>query len=283
MNQVNARFHLYRYQLLPKDRFFQGDLYDAQSIDDVVKRKNEIFARALRSSATLRSAKYEISVERLIDSGDVFLYRMAANRSLQHETRDFKTEIIDNWPKILVAVWNDPEQQLVAVQHRSVAFQNTKAVVNLLFESLDPTLAKSQLRVLWEPIVERQAFWDLVSRHKGKISEVTFELITPNMANISGVLPEELKEFAKRTNAIKTGVSIQSDPTSGLKIERTDPVMTGLVNYSSDGGGDISIRLSGVKKKIHTARNVKEVSIDEIALEGSPENVVKLLKELFLQ
>ncbi len=283
MPQTAARFHLYRYQLLPKDRFFQGDLYGAKSIEEVIARKNEIFAEALRSPATLRSRRYEITVELLIESGSFFLYRMAANRSLQHETRDFKTEVIDNWPRILVAIWNDPEQQLVAVQHRTMAFQDTTAVVRLLFESLAPTLAHLQLTVLWEPIVEKQAFWDIVDRHKGKITQITFELVTPNMANISRDLPEDLKEFAKRTNAVQTGVSIESDPSSALKIERTDPVVAGLVNYSSAGGGDIAIRLAGVKKKIHTSRSVKELTIDEAVLEGPPEVVSQLLKELFRQ
>lgn len=280
MRTTAAHFHLYRYQLLPKDRFFQGDLYGEKSISEVIARKNDIFAEALRSPSSLRSKRYEITVRLLTESNGLFLFRMAANRSLQHETRDFKTEVIDNWPRIIVAVWNDPTKQLVAIQHRSVAFQNTQSVVKLLFDSLAPMLARRQLVVLWEPVVERQTFWDLVERHKGKITQITFEFVTPNMANISGDLPDDLKDFAKRSNAIQTALSIASDPGSSLNVSHTDPVVNGLVDYTSAGGGDIAIRLAGVKKTIHTSRNVKDLTIEEATLEGPPDVVSKLLKEL---
>lgn len=280
MGLTATRLHLYRYQLLPKDRYFQGDLYSEKSISEVIARKNEIFAEALRSPSSLRSKRYDITVKLLTESDGLFLFRMAANRSLHHETRDFKTEVIDNWPRIIVAVWNDPTKQLVAIQHRNLAFQSTQSVVKLLFDSLAPMLARRQLVVLWEPVVERQTFWDLVERHKGKITQVTFEFVTPNMANISGDLPEDLKEFAKRSNAIQTELSIASDPGSSLNIRHDDPVVTGLVSYTSAGGGDIAIRLAGVKRKIHTSRNVKELTIEEAVLDGPPDAVSKLLKEL---
>jgi hypothetical protein len=119
-----------------------------------------------------------------------------------------------------------------------------------------------------------------MKQHKGKVSQITFDLITPNMANISGSLPDDLRDFAKRTNSIQTAVSITADPASSLKIEKTDPAVNGLVDYSTSGGGDISIRLTGIKKKIHTSRSVKEVTIDEAVLSGTPDAVAEILKGL---
>ncbi|HMN15970.1 MAG TPA: hypothetical protein PKD55_26945, partial [Bellilinea sp.] len=141
-------------------------------------------------------------------------------------------------------------------------------------------LAKNQLTVLWEPLFEKKIFWDLVEKYKGKIQEVDFELVTPNMANISGVLPENLRQFAKCANAVKSRVAIASDASASLKIDPTDAVVNALVEYSSEGGGDISLRLAGVKKKIHTSRTVREVSIDEMALQGTPDNIASILREL---
>lgn len=275
-----ARFHLYRYQLLPVDRHFQGDLYGASTVDELIAKKNQIFAEALSSSIAFTGGRTQTATQRLAQAGDLLLYRIAANRSLQHETRDFKTEVIDNWPKILLVIWNAPDRQLIAVQHRSNAFQDTQAVLKLVFDSVEPILAKNQLTALYEPLFEKKVFWDLVERHKGKIQEVDFELVTPNMANISGVLPENLKQFAKRTNAVKSHVAIASDPGSSLKLDQSDPLVNALVDYSSQGGGDIAIRLAGIKKLLHTSRTVREVTIDEAVLQGTPENVASLLQEL---
>ncbi|MBK1714847.1 hypothetical protein [Rubrivivax gelatinosus] len=275
-----TRFHLYRYQLLPVDRHFQGDLYGAATVEDLISKKNHIFAEALSSSLAFTGGRTQTATQRLVQADDLLLYRIAANRSLQHETRDFKTEVIDNWPKILLVIWNAPDKQLIAVQHRANAFQDTQAVLKLVFDSVEPVLAKNQLTALYEPLFEKKVFWDLVERHKGKIQEVDFELVTPNMANISGVLPENLKQFAKRTNAVKSHVAIASDPGSSLKLDQSDPLVNALVDYSSQGGGDIAIRLAGIKKLLHTSRTVREVTVDEAVLKGTPENVASLLQEL---
>lgn len=184
MHRSVARFHLYRYQLLPVDRFFQGDLYGAATVDDLIHRKNAIFAEALKAPGAFGNGRTETATQLLTETDDFLLYRIAANRSLQHETRDFKTEIIDNWPKILVVIWNAPDKQLIAIQHRANAFQETEAVVKLIIDSLEPLLAKNQLTVLWEPLFEKKIFWDLVEKYKGKIQEVDFELVTPNMADL---------------------------------------------------------------------------------------------------
>ena len=280
MRRSTIRFRLYRYQLLPVDRFFQGDLYGAQSVEDLISRKNWIFAEALAAPGSFASGRTETAAQLLFEENDFLLYRIAANRSLQHETKDFKTELIDNWPKIVVAIWNASDRQLIAVQHRANAFQETDAVLKLIFGSIEPVLSRYQLTALWEPLFEKKVFWDLVEKHKGKIQEIDFELVTPNMANISRVLPENLRDFAQRTNAVRSRVAVASDASSALKVDPKDEVLNSLVSYSSEGGGDITIRLAGVKKKLHTTRTVREVSIDEVQLQGRPENVASVLKEL---
>ncbi len=158
-----TRFHLYRYQLLPVDRHFQGDLYGAATVEDLISKKNQIFAEALSSSLAFTGGRTQTATQRLVEANDLLLYRIAANRSLQHETRDFKTEVIDNWPKILLVIWNAPDKQLIAVQHRANAFQGTQAVLKLVFDSVEPVLAKNQLTALYEPLFEKKVFWEEVA------------------------------------------------------------------------------------------------------------------------
>lgn len=275
-----SRFNLFRYQLLPRNRYFQGDLYGPKSIDDLISQKNQLFADALRAPTAFKSDRTQIKAQKLYDKEDFILFRIAANRSIQLETQDFGSKAVDNWPKIWVAIWNHPDAQLIAVQRRPQAFQHSSAAVKLLMKSLEDSLSRHQLIVAWEPLFEKKVFWDLIEKHKGRIRKVEFELVTPNMASISKVLPNDLRALAKRTNAVKSTLALESDPGSALVLKQDDQVVEGLAAYTSDGGGNVSISLSGVKKKLSTSTTVKEIEVADAKLEGDAEEVAKILKSL---
>jgi hypothetical protein len=277
---AKTRFNLFRYQLLPRDRYFQGDLYGPKSVDDLIQQKNNIFADALRLPTAFKSDRAEINVQQLYNSDNFFLFRLAVNRSVSLETKDFSVKSVDNWPRILVAIWNDPDVQLIAVQHRLQAFQHSKAVAKLIMKSIEEPLSRHQLVSSVEPLIEKRVFWDLVEKHRGKIKRVEFELVTPNMASISKALPEDLRAFAKKTNAVKSTLAIEADPGASLVLDKADATVDGLNSYTSDGGGSVSITLNGVKKKINTSNEVKEIEIDDAKLDGSADDIVKVLREL---
>ena len=130
-------------------------------------------------------------------------------------------------------------------------------------------MVSKQLRIYVEPLFKEEEFWKIVDRYKQRIKEITFDLITPNMVNISGVLSDDLKEFAKGTNTGKTQLAIASDPESSLNILKNNTQIESLVKYSSEGGGNISVKASGVKRKIHTSRTKKSFEIGEIEVTGN--------------
>lgn len=280
MKEKLVRFHLYRYQILPTNRFFQSDLYGAKTVEELIEKKNDYFQQALGYEGAFKSSRTTIRTQKLFERDDFILYRIAARRSQNHETSDFKTEVLDNWPKIHVAIWNKPDKQLIAVQHRYAAFQSTDAFIKLMFSSIEPVLAKHQLTAVSDPLFEKHVFWDLIKGNEGKIQEVEFEFITPNMANISGSLSEDLKNFAKLTNSIRNKLALSSDKSSSLTINEENSTINGLVDYASDGGGDISIKINGYSKKIHTSKTVKEIFIEEANLIGEPDQVAAMLKDL---
>lgn len=280
MRRSLARFHLYRYQILPANRQFQGALFGARSVEELIGKKNDIVRDVLVTTKVLRGRGRDIATKLLKEHDDLLLFQLAANRSLQHETKDFRTEWIDNWPKVVLLVWNAPNKQLVAVQHRPNAFQDTNAAIRALFDTITPSLAAHALVAKWEPLFEQRKFWDLAKRYEGRIQELEFDLTTPNMANISGALPDNLREFAKNANAVTSSVGVKSGPTAALKVESGDSTLDGLVSYASEGGGEITIRIIGMKKKIRTSRTVREVACDEAVLSGSPDDVLRALKSL---
>lgn len=274
-------FELFRYQILPIDRYLQGNLLTGVStIEELIERKNEFFSEALSGTNSFSNKKHETVTRRLYERDDFFLFKIANNRSIHRETREFKDEIIDNWPAILVGVWNRNDKQLIAVQRRTSAFSSSEVVVKLILGKLSNQLGHNHLRAIHEPLFEKRQFWAILSQYQGKIKSVEFEIVTPNMANISGTLPDDLKEFAKQTNSTKNKLKIESDPEAPLHLEESNSVLQGLVNYSSEGGGNISVKIDGIKKKYQTSNKVKEISLGEVEMQGGAEQIVHALREL---
>lgn len=274
-------FELFRYQLLPVDRRLQLDFINGvTSVDELIERKNDIFAEALREVHQFAHPRTDVVAKLLYEEQGFFLYRMAANRSIHRETKEFWDEYIDNWPSVLVAVWNHPEIQLIAVQRRAAAFPQANSVVHMILESVEPKLSSAHLSAHFEPLFEIERFWALVHKFEGRIQSIDFEFITPNMANISRSLSQDLRQFAKEMNSVKNNLRIAADPESVIHVSESNQTLSGLVEYSSAGGGNITMKISGLRKKYQTSKSVKTVSVDELDVEGPAAEVAAVLKNL---
>ena len=281
MSNNSTVFQLYRYQLLPIDRYLQGDLLTGVStIEELIERKNEFFSLSLDGVSGFSDTRHETITKKLYAQNSFYLYRIAHNKTIRRETKEFKNETIDSWPSILVAIWNSPDKQIIAIQKRTTAFTSTDIVANMIIKSIGEKLSQYHLSAIKEPLFEKQRFWDVVSENEGKVKAVIFEIITPNMANISGTLPDELKAFAKHANSTKNTLSLESDPQAPLHLERNDPTLNGLVDYSSEGGGNITLKIDGIKKRYQTSKTIKEVSLGDMELSGPSEEVANIIKEL---
>ncbi len=281
MSNKSTSFELFRYQLLPIDRYLQGNLLTGVgSVDELVSRKNEFFSEAIGDTKSFSDRRHDTITKKLYQEDDFFLFRIAHNRSIHRETKDFRDEVIDNWPSILVALWNLPDKQYIAVQRRSTAFSSCDVVVKMILSALSAQLIQHHLRAIHEPLFEKKYFWSLLHEYEGKVKSVEFEIITPNMANISGSLSDDLKDFAKATNSTRNKLKIESDPEAPLHLEESNRTLQGLVDYSSEGGGNISLKIDGVKKTYHTSKTVKEIQLGDMEIQGNAEEVAAVIKDL---
>lgn len=277
----SAVFELYRYQILPIDRFLQGNLLTGVgSLDELISRKNEFFAEALLGASNFSGKRHDTLTKKLYSEDNFFLFRIAHNKSIHRETKDFRDEVIDNWPSILVAISNDPKIQLFAVQRRHTAFRSCDSVVKMIINSISTQLGSHHLCAIHEPLFEKQQFWSLLNKYEGKIKSVEFELITPNMANIHGSLSDDLKNFAKATNSVRNKLKIESDPEASLHLVEENSTLSGLVDYSSMGGGNISLKVNGLSKIYRTSKTVKEIQLSNVEVQGNSEDISNLVKEL---
>ena len=281
MESKATKFELFRYQLLPINRNIQGDFVNGiNSVEELIEKKNVFFAQSIQETKDFSNNKLKIITKKLFDRNDFFLLKIAVRKRIHRETEEFKEEDIDTWPAVLVAIWNDPEKQIIAVQKKTQAFRTSKRVVDIIMNAILPKLRAYQLTTIVEPTFEKHIFWDLLKKHKNNVKSIEFKIITPNMANISGELSEELKSFAKISNSTTNTLKMESDSEASLNLDSSNNTLNGLVNYASNGGGDISLKVKGITSIIHTTQTVKSVEIDSFEMTGKSSNIVEKLKEI---
>jgi len=278
----SIEFLVFRYQLLLTRESFQPTLFpEVNSPKDLLRQKNAIFATVLENTTEFSTGRIKLIHKLVGMRDDIFVYRLAASRNLTRETKDFRRERIENWPSILVVFDNKPDVQNLLVQRNSKVFQLPRTVPNLLSERLNRGLSEYQLELHIEPMFVRAEFWKLVTEHKDKIVEAHFELVSPNMANISHVLGDELKDFAKSTNTAKTNLTLESPKAGRFDLDRMNKNLGSLVDYASEGGGNVAVRVQGLRRKIQTDRTIEKITIDKLEMEGATgDQVVDIFEKI---
>ena len=52
------------------------------------------------------------------------------------------------------------------------------------------------------------------------------------------------------------------------------------MDYSAEGGGNITVKIAGVKKNYQTSNTAKEIEALDVEMQGTAEEAVKALKAL---
>lgn len=287
MLREKHNFELYRYQIIPINRT-QLDLFDnsENNIDKLLKNKNRYFIEAFNNLCSTSHLDEIDGVRKILfkkvfpikdfDESEVFIYLMATPKSVTMETDKFTTKELENYPKVYVVVLNNPYEQIIAIEKRTTAFPNTQNAINKLSFQLNRVLELHNLNVHINPIYDKKVFWDFI---KGKsIKKLEFNLITPNMSNISKALSDDLKNLAKTSNTSRTDLRLNASENTSLTIQQDNPIINDLLEYSSQGGGNVKVQFNGAKRLININKGISIFSCDSISLEGSP----KYLKDIIL-
>lgn len=280
-------FALFRYQLLPRTRSVQRDMFSKVGIDDIAsvndlrRRKNELFAEALVSLESLNYRKKKINLRFSLKEEPWYAFKVNIGKTTKRERADFRDEEIDIWPHTTLFVNNQAETQVLAIEDNKRAFSSPVVLSKIFERNLNRVLAPYYLTIHVEPIFRERDFWRLINAYRGRIRYLEFELIAPNMSNISETLKVDLAGLNAETNSQKINLKLNSNNNSVLEISKSHEVIGSLAQYAADGGGDIKIKVKGVRRVIRTSKDVREVSIDEVAAENlSAEDLEALLKTL---
>lgn len=273
-------FELFRYQLLPISQHQQELFSNHLSADEIRARKNEFFDRVLSELPQFRHRGLEIKHKVEYHAAEWFVFKLGAHKSVDRDTEEFRKERIESWPNVTVVVHNDPDTQVISISRNQRAFSSTSSVAKLFERTLTPPLRAYGLTIQIREQFEKNNFWSVVKAHKGKVNRVRFEMIAPNMANISRVLKVDLRQLNRDSNCQKTNLELEALPGAALEITEKNDLIDGCVEYASLGGGDIAIKIRGLKKEIRTSTTVKSVEIDELFLQVPGSDLLGVVKSL---
>lgn len=261
-------FDTYRYQLLV-DNTIQADAFNGyESIDAIRKDKNNILASIFtKDDFSFKSTTSELSSKLMYSEGDMYYFKVNVKRTIKWKHKDFTTDTIENYPNITLAFNNNPAVQKIAIQNSTSVFKDTKIATHFIQDTLNEMLGEYGITMFTEPLYDKQDFWKIIKLYPQQIKQLTFDLISPNLPEISKNLQLDLRGLNHDTNTIRTKLELNAEKEGYLDIKESSKYINSLVDYSADGGGNIQFRVAGKRKPLHTAENNIDFNIDKELLE----------------
>jgi len=272
---------LFRFQLLPIDKNIQLSLIDLEINDyeSLVKHKNVLLERILvNENINLQGKKSQVVFRLEYQSETYFIFRIGVKRILIRNTSDFKKEEIENYPNIQVIINTDPKIQTIGIERNYKAFGQTETASHILENSLMNYLQKYHLAIYIEPIYQEREFWNIIEKYSERIQKLSFDLIRPNMSNISSKIDEQIKKMQLETNSHKTKIEFESNIDSNLIVEKSNEQLENLIDYASKGGGPISLKVKGLSRRIKTSKSTETYTLNELDYNGPKDKLLKILK-----
>jgi len=281
MESKALRFHLFRYHLLPLTKNTQQiDLFPEEDLtpEFIRAHKNDFFNDVLLDLPQSRNSSNPLKLHN--NENPFWLFKLA-NKKIAFIAQNFEMHKVPTEPFLFVAINNNPEVQLIAISENLEAFSSPTVVRNILRDIFQKDLRKYGLNIEIEQLIDQQDFWKYIHRFQNKLTKIDFEFIKPNMANISGSLDEEFRDFANSVNSHESHIIIAA-PQNGLleNINQENPEIRGLIDYASEGGGNVKIKVKGVRKMYTTDQSPITVLVDEVSIEGAPEQAIKMYQAI---
>lgn len=281
MDNKTINFHIFRYHLNPiESNSNQLELFDGNKISkkELKDKKNQFFETIIVEK--LKSGTPSNPMELHDKTEDYFLLKIA-NKKKTTIVKNFKESKHEHEPYVYVIINNDKSVQKIAIGENPESFYSVDAARNALLKVLNRELKNYGLNIEIEKLFDVKDFWSYVQDHQNEIKKIEFEFIKPNLANISKVIPDAFKKLQEKTNAHKAKVAIEAPEHGYLeKINKSNKEISGMVEYSSEGGGNIKLKIKGLRKQLNTEEKPVVLYIRELDLEGAPEQLIKAYKDI---
>ena len=274
-------FHIFRYHLLPISQdSVQTSLFPKQTFTqkEIIERKNEFFKISLVNISENKKIRTPMIIH--WQDEDYFVLKVA-NKKVTTIYKDFKPSDHPTEPFVYVLINNDPKVQKIGISENIQAFSNPMVVKNVLSKVFNRELEDLGLSITINNLFDKQDFWKIIENNTNKITYIDFQFVRPNLAKISKSLNEVFRNFSKDLNSHESHLSVKS-PTNGVleNLDKDNDTLKGLTEYSSNGGGNVKIKVKGVRKLINTNEKPVTVEVDEVNIEGVADQILPVIKSI---
>ncbi len=257
----NYVFEYYRYQLVPKSTVQLSIENIPYTLEEIKAQKNTFFANVI-SKANFKSHRNNLPYKLIYNGAELF-YLLLSNIRNKSYYENFKEKKIKSEPFVDILIDNNPSHQIIAISRNREAFEDSKTVVKILTHTLNKYLDYYNIVLHIQPVVKQSVFWQDIKFKGDYLDKIIFELIKPNITNISERFKGEIRELIESTNSHETTISLNSPPRGTLDdINENNQRVKALVDYSSQGGGNIKYKFKNDRKVYQTSENVRVESVN---------------------
>lgn len=257
---MKKTFDYYRYQLVPKD-YIEFNLFEKTYSTEEIKANKNIFFTKVLKEVHFANRKGKLPFKFNMASDNIYWIQLANIKSTTYIS-DFEEHSIMTEPYVNILIDNNPEKQVIAISRNSQAYTSTEQVVDIIQQALSIELKKYNLKLYIAAINEHDSFWNIIKKTGGQVTRIEIEIIKPNLSNISHSLKEDVRTLIEDTNSHLTTLKLESAEDgilSGITPENEN--LNGIVNYSSEGGGNIKVKVRGQKELIQTKKSIKKMRV----------------------
>lgn len=152
-----------------------------------------------------------------------------------------------------------PEEGQTVAFEFDIAVGTPLSIINSLLSELN-----SKTKTNWEmrakPFTEQKSFWDVAKEHKGRITELKFNFLAPNILGGHDETNKLLRSMRDKINMRELDVAIKN---SDGNIDVNDKsVQEGLEIVEQGGGG---VKLKSGKTTIYTTDDEKSIKTEVIS------------------
>ncbi|HMJ68172.1 MAG TPA: hypothetical protein VK508_04730 [Cyclobacteriaceae bacterium] len=253
------KFDEYRFHFRP---LVTPDLFNSvESVDDLMSNKTVILREILQSQITFTHRNRQLNYLYTDLGDDLHQFRIANVRTTKIE-QDFEEVVIENEPSATLFLWNNPNEQKILIESDKTSFQESKVVGRLLERTLNERLKPHKLALSIKLEIEQSEFWQLVKKYEGKITEIEFNLLYPNLPKSHSVISEELEAVFKSINSPEGSVKFKSENGQALtNLVESNQQINSLNTAASLQGMPIVIKVKQEKGKKKTGKSRKSFTI----------------------
>lgn len=279
MKEKILLFQHFLFQLSPVDHD-QLEMFEKESRELRKQKKNEYFTDALDQLEDFDDGKHVCKL--FYKNEENYIFKIGQRKTTTISDEKLKEHFTEDHPWIFVLISNHPEVQTILISENPIAFSKPVVVKNFLNKVLGEYLDHKGLELSIEPKFKKKEFWSIVGNNP--ISKIDFTIVKPNMARISKNLSKALKEAIETVDSHTSHISFKAADKGSLNnIKPTNKDINEMVNYASEGGGNISVKMKGVRHVVKTSEMTTTSEISQAEIEGTPNAIIQFMKSWFKQ